>query len=195
MTYGVHAAHDISAGVGGVSLANVSKRVRVAEHSYRLLELGEVLGTDEDGGVAAVAGDDDPLVPALDPIDQLREVIADSAKRLSSRHRHDWDAPWAARPVTTGCLGSDCADPADATRTARTRMHDYRRHGTTALFAALEIATGKVTGRCRQRHRQQQFVRFLKQVARAYPEGELHLVMNNYAAHKRIENFRSTISP
>jgi len=67
------------------------------------------------------------------------------------------------------------------------RTHDYKRHGTTTLFAALEIATGKVTGAVRPRHRHQEFLTFLKQVARAYPEGELHLVMDNYAAHKRVE--------
>jgi transposase len=65
--------------------------------------------------------------------------------------------------------------------------HDYRRHGTTTLFAALEIATGKVTAACKPRHRHQEFLAFCKQVARTYPTGELHLVMDNYAAHKRIE--------
>jgi len=67
------------------------------------------------------------------------------------------------------------------------RTHDYKRHGTTTLFAALEIATGKVTARCQPRHRHQEFLRFLKQVAKAYPDQELHLVMDNYAAHKRVE--------
>jgi len=67
------------------------------------------------------------------------------------------------------------------------RTHDYKRHGTTTLFAALEIATGKVTGRCQARHRHQEFLRFLKDVVRAYPERDLHLVMDNYAAHKRVE--------
>jgi transposase len=65
--------------------------------------------------------------------------------------------------------------------------HDYVRHGTTTLFAALEIATGQVTGICQDRHRHQEFLRFLKHVARAYPDQELHLVMDNYAAHKRVE--------
>ena len=64
------------------------------------------------------------------------------------------------------------------------RTHDYRRHGTTTLFAALEIATGRVTGHCLPRHRHQEFLRFLRQITRAYPEVELHLVMDNYAAHK-----------
>jgi transposase len=67
------------------------------------------------------------------------------------------------------------------------RTHDYVRHGTTTLFAALEIATGKITGRCQPRHRHQEFLRFLKQVARAYPDVELPLVMDHHAAHKRIE--------
>ena len=55
------------------------------------------------------------------------------------------------------------------------------------LFAALEIATGKVTGLCKNRHRHQEFLAFLKHLARSYPDGELHLVMDNYAAHKRVE--------
>jgi transposase len=67
---------------------------------------------------------------------------------------------------------------------AEQRTHDYVRHGTTTLFAALEIATGKVTGVCKQRHRHQEFLAFLKHVARTYPAVELHLVMDNYAAHK-----------
>ena len=67
---------------------------------------------------------------------------------------------------------------------AEQRTHDYVRHGTTTLFAALEIATGKVTGLCKNRHRHQEFLAFLKHVARAYPDHQLHLVMDNYAAHK-----------
>ena len=67
------------------------------------------------------------------------------------------------------------------------RTHDYKRHGTTTLFAALEIATGTVTAACKPRHRHQEFLAFLKQVARAYPDGDLHLVMDNYATHKKAE--------
>ncbi|GAB2469266.1 hypothetical protein GCM10007967_24100 [Xylanimonas ulmi] len=63
------------------------------------------------------------------------------------------------------------------------RSHDYVRHGTTTLFAALDIATGKVTGALKPRHRRQEFLAFLRQVARAYPDQDLHLVMDNYAAH------------
>jgi transposase len=67
---------------------------------------------------------------------------------------------------------------------AERRSHDYVRHGTSTLFAALEIATGQVTAACKPRHRHQEFLAFLRQVTRAYPAGELHLVMDNYAAHK-----------
>jgi transposase len=64
------------------------------------------------------------------------------------------------------------------------RSHDYVRHGTTTLFAALEIATGKVTGECYPRHRHQELLRFLRQVATAYPRVPLHIVMDNYGTHK-----------
>jgi transposase len=67
------------------------------------------------------------------------------------------------------------------------RTHDYKRNGTSTLFAALDIATGTVTAATKPRHRHQEFLAFLKQVARAYPDRELHLVMDNYAAHKRVE--------
>jgi transposase len=62
--------------------------------------------------------------------------------------------------------------------------HDYVRHGTTTLFAALEVATGKVTDACYPRHRHTEFLRFLKQVAKTYPRVELHIVADNYATHK-----------
>ncbi|MFZ1410323.1 MAG: IS630 family transposase [Micropruina sp.] len=64
------------------------------------------------------------------------------------------------------------------------RTHDYVRHGTATLFAALEIATGKVTGICKNRHRHQEFLVFLKHLARTYPKQDLHLVMDNYSTHK-----------
>ena len=64
------------------------------------------------------------------------------------------------------------------------QTHDYVRHGTTTLFAALEVATGKVTDACYPRHRNEEFLRFLKQVAKAYPRVKLHIVVDNYATHK-----------
>jgi transposase len=64
------------------------------------------------------------------------------------------------------------------------QTHDFVRNGTTTLFAALEVATGKITQACQPRHRHQEFLRFLKQVAKAYPRRELHIVCDNYATHK-----------
>ena len=64
------------------------------------------------------------------------------------------------------------------------QTHDYVRHGTTTLFAALEVATGKVTDRCYDRHRHEEFLAFLKVVAKAYPRVKLHIVCDNYATHK-----------
>jgi len=61
--------------------------------------------------------------------------------------------------------------------------HDYVRHGTTSLFAALEVATGKVTDKCYQRHTNLEFLDFLKLVARTYPRVKLHVVADNYATH------------
>src|SRR5512132_2550959 len=64
------------------------------------------------------------------------------------------------------------------------RTHDYVRHGTTTLFAALEVATGRVTDTCSPHHRHVEFLAFLKLVARAYPRRQLHLVLDNYGTHK-----------
>ena len=66
-----------------------------------------------------------------------------------------------------------------------TMTHDYKRHGTTTLFAALEVASGKVIGRTYRKHRHQEVLRFLREVDRAVPPGqEIHIVLDNYATHK-----------
>jgi transposase len=66
------------------------------------------------------------------------------------------------------------------------RTNDYERHGTTSLFAALDIATGKVVGECHRRHRHQEFLKFMETVDSAVPAdaGEIHLVLDNYGTHK-----------
>jgi transposase len=69
-------------------------------------------------------------------------------------------------------------------QTAR-RSHDYKRHGTTSLFAALDIATGAVIGKCYARHRAREFRKFLDEIEAAVPgDLDVHLVMDNYATHK-----------
>jgi hypothetical protein len=66
-----------------------------------------------------------------------------------------------------------------------TMTHDYKRHGTATLFAALDILEGKVIGRCMQRHRHQEFIRFLNAVERQVPADKaVHVVLDNYATHK-----------
>jgi transposase len=62
--------------------------------------------------------------------------------------------------------------------------HDYKRHGTTTLFAALDVLAGKVIGDCYKRHRHQEFLRFLRRINREFPgKVPLHLVMDNYGTH------------
>ena len=68
---------------------------------------------------------------------------------------------------------------------AGTMTHDYIRHGTTTLFAALNVLDGTVLGRCMQRHRHQEFIRFLNAVEAAVPAGKLvHVILDNYGTHK-----------
>jgi transposase len=72
-----------------------------------------------------------------------------------------------------------------------TMTHDYKRHGTTTLFAALELLQGKVIGQCYERHRHQEFLRFLRRLDAEFPgEVPLHLVMDNYGTHSH-EKVRS----
>jgi transposase len=66
--------------------------------------------------------------------------------------------------------------------------HDYKRHGTTTLFAALDIATSKVLTSCKPQHRHEEFLVFLKLIDRAVPRKlDIHLVVDNYATHKHPE--------
>ncbi len=68
---------------------------------------------------------------------------------------------------------------------AGTMTHDYKRHGTTTLFAALNVLDGKVIGLCMPKHRQDKFLKFLKKIDSETPDGiDLHLVVDNYGSHK-----------
>lgn len=69
-----------------------------------------------------------------------------------------------------------------------TMTHDYKRNGTTTLFAALSLLDGKVMGQCVPRHRHQEFLKFLRRIDRESPEElTLHLVLDNYGTHKTPE--------
>lgn len=71
---------------------------------------------------------------------------------------------------------------------AGTMTHDYKRHGVTTLFAALDVLEGKVVGRCMQRHRHQEFIQFLNHIQRVVPRGKaVHVILDNYATHKHPE--------
>ena len=73
-----------------------------------------------------------------------------------------------------------------------TMTHDYKRNGTTTLFAALEVAQGKVIGQCYARHRHQEFLKFLQCLDEEFPEHlKLHVIMDNYGTHKhpRVQNW------
>ena len=68
------------------------------------------------------------------------------------------------------------------------QTHDYERHGTTTLFAALDVAVGKVIGQCQPRHRHQEFLRFLEKIDAATPANTpIHLILDNYGTHKHPE--------
>ena len=67
---------------------------------------------------------------------------------------------------------------------AATMTHDYKRNGTTTLFAALDVLTGKVIGQCLPRHRHEEFLKFLRTIERQVPKGlQVHLICDNYATH------------
>ncbi len=75
---------------------------------------------------------------------------------------------------------------------AGTMTHDYKRNGTSTLFAALDVATGEVIGECKQQHRHHEFLQFLKTVEKQTPEElELHVIVDNYSTHKhqKVKNW------
>ena len=66
-----------------------------------------------------------------------------------------------------------------------TMTHDYKRHGTTSLFAAMDVASGEVIGQTYRRHRHQELLRFLRKVEKEVPKGrEIHIILDNYSTHK-----------
>jgi len=77
---------------------------------------------------------------------------------------------------------------------AGTMTHDYKRHGTTTLFAALDVLTGNVIGQCLPRHRHIEFLKFLRTIDREVPKGlQIHLILDNYGTHKH-ENVKKWLA-
>ena len=112
-------------------------------------------------------------------VDKVRDVVGlylappDRALVLSVDEKSQIQALDRTAPVLPMTFGSP-----------ERRTHDYRRHGTTSLFAALDVATGKVIGECHRRHRSQEFLQFLETIdAQVSRELEIHLILDNYGTH------------
>jgi transposase len=102
----------------------------------------------------------------LDPPENAIVLCADEKSSVQALDRTQ-----ASLPMTKG--------------RGETMTHDYKRHGTTTLFAALDAATGKVIGQCLPKHRHQEFLKFLRTIDREVPDHLIvHLIVDNYATHK-----------
>lgn len=102
----------------------------------------------------------------LDPPDKALVLCVDEKSQIQALDRTQ-----PALPMTFGLPES--------------RTHDYRRYGTTTLFAALDVATGKVIGKLKRRHRSVDYISFLRHIDRVVPdELEVHLIVDNYGTHK-----------
>jgi transposase len=126
----------------------------------------------------------DTFKPSADPyfVEKVRDIVGlylsppENAVVLCADEKPQVQALDRTQPVL----------PMAPARTERA-THDYVRHGTTSLFAALNVATGAVIGRCHRRHRSQEFVKFLDHVDAALPRepgGSVHVVLDNYGTHK-----------
>ncbi len=113
----------------------------------------------------------DVIGPYLDPPDHAIVLSIDGKSQIQALDRTQ-----PGRPMKPG--------------RCKTMTHDYKRHGTTTLFAALNVLDGTVIARNKQRHRHEEFIRFLKEVNRALPAGrEVHAILDNYATHKHQDNY------
>lgn len=111
------------------------------------------------------------------------EIIGDSPKFLDVLEAVRTVAPANCPVLVRGETSTGKEVIARAVHNA-TMTHDYKRHGTTTLFVALDVLAGKVIGDCYKRHRQQEFLRFLRRINREFPgKRPLHLVMDNYCTH------------
>ena len=77
-----------------------------------------------------------------------------------------------------------------------TMTHDYKRHGTTSLFVAMDVASGEVTGETYRRHRHQEVLRFFRKVEKEVPKGrEIHIILDNYATHNKHQKVKAWAEP
>ena len=102
----------------------------------------------------------------MNPPDKAAVICVDEKSQIQAL-----DRPQPGLPLKRGRCG--------------TMTHDYKRHGTTSLFAALNVLDGTVIGTCYERHRHQEFLKFLRRIDREYPKRKpLHLILDNYGTHK-----------
>ena len=113
-------------------------------------------------------------------IDKVRDIVGlylappDRALVLSVDEKSQIQALDRTAPILPMTFGSP-----------ERRTHDYRRHGTTSLFAALDVATGKIIGECHRRHRSHEFLQFLETIDGQVPVAlDVHLILDNYGTHK-----------
>ena len=105
--------------------------------------------------------------------------------RKRSRHLHTVAPVTPSRSATSLLLSPQPMFPMRPGIPER-QTHDYKRHGVTSLFAALDVAPGKIIGSCHRRHRHEEFLRFLRKIDAEVPVGmDVHLVLDNYATHKQ----------
>lgn len=101
----------------------------------------------------------------LNPPDQAAVICVDEKSQIQALDRTQ-----PGLPMKKGRCG--------------TRTHDYKRNGTTSLFAALDVLSGQVIGECYERHRHQEFLKFLRRLDREFPKQKpLHLILDNYGTH------------
>lgn len=104
----------------------------------------------------------------LNPPDKAMVLCVDEKTQIQALHQTQ-----PLLPMGLGCVEGV------------THAHDTIRHGTTTLFAALDVATGEVITQCKPRHRHQELLGFLRQIEQSVPaELDVHLIVDNYATHK-----------
>lgn len=150
-----------AAGVSHTSVQRIWKAHALKPHLTRTFKL-----SNDKRFVEKVA---DVVGLYLDPPDKAVVLSVDEKSQIQALDRTQRELPMKpGRPAS--------------------RTHDYKRHGTTTLFAALDVATGKVIGQCMKRHRHQEFLRFLRHIDGATPKGlDLHLIADNYCTHKHAK--------
>ena len=114
----------------------------------------------------------------LDPPDRAVVLCVDEKSQIQALDRTQ-----PGLPLKKGRAATSCWKHASSVMT-----HDYKRHGTTTLFAALDVKSGKVIGDCMPRHRARAFLKFLRNIDKAVPGSrDVHLVLDDYATHKTPE--------